>query len=76
MPGWPPATLALKRKNVEVLKAILSVPGLDLNLKTHKGSTVASIAVAQGESLSIVLWKVSCFDKNYDVEAARRSLKC
>ena len=58
--GWSPTTLALKRKNVEVLKAILSVPGLDLNLKTHKGSTVASMAVAQGESLS----KEKCYDYN------------
>ena len=55
---------------MEVLKAILSVPGVDLNLKTHKGSTVASIAVAQGGSLS----RVNCFDNNYDVEAARRPL--
>ena len=55
---------------MEVLKAILSVPGVDLNLKTHKGSTVASIAVAQGGSLS----RVKCFDNNYDVEAAWRPL--
>ena len=69
--GWTPATLALKRKNVDVLKAILSVPDIDLNLKTHKGSTVASIAVAQGESLS----KEKCYDYNYYVEVVRKSLR-
>ena len=47
--GWSPVTLALKRKNVGILRTILSVRGIDLSLKTHYGSTAASIAISQGE---------------------------